>query len=270
MTATTTQPTDTRAIQTALRGRFVWYDLVTTDIPAATAFYRKIAGWNTMDSDMPGGKYQMWLTGSTPDTMIGGSMPVAAGTPPHWMSYVSVPNVDEAARQVASLGGRVIAPARDIPTVGRFAVIADPQGATLSLFTFSDPRPRGEFAPKMGEFSWHELMTSDHRAAFAFYSRLVGWEQIREEDVGQGITYRVFGQRGTQCGGMFTMTAEMRMPPNWMYYIRVPSVDETVQTVTASGGKVLNGPMDVPGGDRIVQCMDPQGAMFALHSTKNG
>jgi hypothetical protein len=71
-------------------------------------------------------------------------------------------------------------------------------------------------------------------------------------------------------GGMFNKTPEMPAPPHWLYYVRVDDVDRVAGEVPKAGGTVLNGPMDVPGGDRIAQCMDPQGAAFAIHHTKKG
>ncbi|MEP7344188.1 MAG: VOC family protein [Gemmatimonadaceae bacterium] len=254
---------------TVSRGRFVWYDLMTTDVPAATAFYTAIAGWGTQDFEMGNGKYQMWTVGDAP---IGGVMDLqqqqgAPPMPPHWMAHVAVPDVDDTVKQAESLGASVHVPPTDIPTVGRFAVIADPQGAAIAVFTPSQAQASTPFAPKIGEFSWHELMTTDHKAAFDFYSKLFGWEKQQTMDMGAMGEYLMFGQ-GAMYGGMMTLTPDMKMPPNWSYYIHVESADASVEKVKSLGGQVLNGPMEVPGGDRIAQCMDPQGGMFAVHSTK--
>lgn len=277
MTSDSKPTSATPADATAWRSRFVWYDLLTTDIAGAAAFYTQVAGWGTQEYDMgPGGTYLMWTANGVP---IGGVVVVSSemkGIPPHWMAHVSVANVDDSVRQVVALGGQILTPAMDIPTVGRYAVIADPQGAAIALFTPNQgPRPDG-FHPTVGEFSWHELMTSDHRAAFAFYSKIFGWQKQAAEDMGPPVgEYLLFGPTsepaGTEkhagaYGGMFTLSADMPMPPSWLYYIRVPSADAAAEKVKALGGQVMNGPMDVPGGDRIAQCMDPQGGAFAVHS----
>jgi uncharacterized protein len=282
MTTTNTASTEPTTPQAITRGRFVWYDLITTDVPAATEFYKKVAGWGTQDFDMGGGgKYQMWTVGDVP---IGGVVQLTPemgppGTPPHWMSHVSVPDVDETVRQAESLGGKVLSPPTDIPTVGRYATIADPQGAAIAVYTSLQPTD-SPFKPRIGEFSWHELMTTDHSAAFAFYSKLFDWEKLDEVDMGESVgKYLMFGPPGDRgadaskvvmYGGMFTMTPDMQMPPNWCYYIRVESADESAELVPSLGGQLLNGPMEVPGGDRIAQFLDPQGAMFAVHSVKKG
>jgi len=156
----------------------------------------------------------------------------------------------------------------DIPEVGRFAVISDPQGAAIAIFTPKGDAPGHDGMPNVGEFSWHELTTTDHERAYAFYQKLFGWDQTDAVDMGDAGVYQMYGRGGVPLGGMWTKPADLPMPPNWLYYIRVPNADEAAERVKALGGQVLNGPMDVPGGDRIAQCMDPQGAAFAVHSRR--
>ena len=247
-----------------MRGRFVWYDLMTSHPKNAEPFYTKVLGWGTQPFE--GMPYTMWTANGTP---IGGVGQVkGAGVPPHWIAYIAVEDVDAAVKQIASLGGKTIVPGTDIPTVGRFAVVADPQGAVFSVFTPTDggSGPGSDAEPGIGEFSWHELMTTDYAAGFAFYQRLFGWDKLAEHDMGPLGIYLIFGRNGRELGGMFTMAPDMRMPPNWLQYVRVDSADAAAERVKANGGQIINGPMEVPGGDRIAQCMDPQGAAFAVHS----
>lgn len=252
---------------TSPRGRFVWYDLMTTDPGGAADFYTKVAGWGTQPWEGASTPYTMWTTHDTP---IGGVMKLppemAGAVPPHWIGYVAVPNVDESARQAAELGGKVLTAPMDIPEVGRFAVISDPQGAAIAIFTPKEGASRPDAPPNVGEFSWHELTTTDHRNAYAFYQKLFGWDKTGDFDMGEMGVYQTYGRGDQMLGGMWTKPADMPMPPNWLYYIRVPNVDQAAERVKELGGQVLNGPMDVPGGDRIAQCMDPQGAAFAVHS----
>ncbi len=249
------------------RGRFVWYDLLTTHPSAAEHFYGKVTGWTTLVWDGPE-PYTMWKAGEKP---IGGVMqlPPSLTVPSHWYAYIETPDVDATAAQAVSLGGRVIEKPMDIPTVGRFAVLADPQGAVFAAF-----KPEGGAAPDdtpaaLGEFSWHELMTTDYEAAFGFYHALFGWEKVVAHDMGPLGVYLIFGRSGTQLGGMFNAPSGAPAHPHWMQYVRVDDVDAGAARVTAHGGTILHGPVDVPGGDRIVQCLDPQGAAFALHQTKD-
>jgi uncharacterized protein len=164
---------------------------------------------------------------------------------------------------VKKLGGKVYKEPSDIPTVGRFAVIADPQGAVISVFKPSSPMTLHDVS-KAQEFCWNELLTTDSAAAFEFYSQVFGWKLLQEMDMGPMGTYRVYGISEQQFGGMMTTPKGSPMPPMWMYYIETSDLDGAIGRATSKGAKVINGPMDVPGG-RIAQLTDPQGAAFALH-----
>ncbi len=253
------------------QGRFVWYELMTPDMKAAEKFYPAVTGWSVEDwkgSDMP---YQLWKAG---DTAVGGSMELpqearAMGAPPQWMAHVGVSDVDGACRKIEKAGGRIVKQPEEIPKVGRFAVVADPQGAVLAIFSpaeGSGPGPQGEPVP--GTFSWHELVTTDLDSAVRFYTELFGWEETDSFDMGEMGPYRMFGAGGRVLGGMFRKPDTMPGPPRWTYYVLVADIEQAVEAVRKGGGQVLNGPMEVPGGDLVAQCMDPQGAAFALHAKK--
>ncbi len=250
----------------SIRGRFVWHELMTTDVAGAKAFYTKALGWGTQKFDGPF-DYTMWTLSEAP---IGGLMELPekarqAGVPPHWLASIGTPNVDETVARTSALGGKVLAPAFDIPNVGRYAVLADPQGAAFAVYT-----PSMEYPPEadanVGEVSWHELLTTDFEAGFRFYADLFGWEKTTAMDLGPMGTYQMYGRGGREYGGMFNKPADMPAPPHWLLYVRVPDVNTSVEQIKALGGQILNGPMEVPGGDLIAQCLDPQGAAFAIHS----
>jgi hypothetical protein len=120
---------------------------------------------------------------------------------------------------------------------------------------------------KTGEFCWNELMTSDHAAAFSFYSQLFEWKVVQDMDMGPMGTYRVFGIGERQLGGMMTVPKGAPMPPMWLYYTEIPDLEAALARATKKGATVMNGPMDVPGGGRIAQLMDPQRAAFCLHQS---
>ena len=253
-------------------GRFCWYELLTTDPSAAPDFYGEIVGWGTSPwaSDDGGPPYVMWTNGAEP---IGGMMQLPdaaarAGAPPHWMAHISTPDLAATAAKAKALGGEVLNRMK-VPAVGEFAIVRDPQGAIFSAFQPEGEAPGHDQPARDGEFSWHELATDGWASAWDFYAQLFGWEKGEANDMGEMGTYQVFGRGAHPVGGMFDRPPQMPVSA-WLFYVKVPDLDAAVKAVAAHGGQVLNGPMEVPGGDRIAQCMDPQGAMFALHASARG
>lgn len=247
------------------RGHFVWHELLTPNPNAAVSFYGEVIGWKTQPF---GDDYQMWLTEQGP---MGGLMKlpeeaIKMGAPPHWIGSVQVADVDATSAQIKQLGGKIYKEAFDVPTVGRVAIAADPQGAVVSIF-----QPLNEMSlhdmSKSGEFCWNELVTTDSGAAFAFYSAVFGWKTLQEMDMGPMGTYRIYGVGDTQLGGMMTTPPGSPMPAAWLYYTETENLDATIQRATRMGATLCNGPMDIPGGGRIAQLTDPQGAAFALHQS---
>jgi predicted enzyme related to lactoylglutathione lyase len=249
------------------RGRFVWHELLTTDTEAAIAFYTALIGWGTQAMEAGGTPYTMWMQGDRP---LGGLMKLpaeaaAAGAPPNWLAYVATADVDATTARAVELGGTSLAPPQDIPGMGRFSVLQDPQGPIIAAWRSFGETGGHDGPPAVGEFSWHELSTGDPEAAFAYYHDLFGWKKLAGMDMGPMGIYQLFGRTELPLGGMFKRPDDMPAPPCWLYYVRVPDVHQSAEKVKALGGQVLNGPMEVPGGNWIVQCMDPQGAAFALH-----
>ncbi|HEV3215194.1 MAG TPA: VOC family protein [Vicinamibacterales bacterium] len=253
-----------------VRGRFVWHELMTPDPKAAAEFYKDIVGWTPQPYDKDP-SYTLFTSGGRPragSTLLP-EQAKAMGAPPHWLSHIGTPNVDVTARQTIELGGKVLKPAADIPEIGRVAILQDPQGAVFAVFTPNPGAgPAGDGKPGLGDFSWHELVTTDWKAAWNFYQTLFGWEKLDSMEMGPGNTYQMFGWKGNMLGGMFNKPAEMPAAPHWLPYALVPDSKKVAAIVPQVGGKVLNGPMEVPGGDWITQVMDPQGAAFAVHSKK--
>ncbi len=240
----------------------------TTDPAAAQQFYPRVTGWK-VDTSYP--TYAMWTVGDRP---VGGCMELPAmareqGAPPHWLGYISTPDVDATVTQAQSHGAQVLVAPKDEPDIGRWALLSDPQGAVFAPF-----KPLGEGmggppdTPAEGDFSWHELVTTDHEAAFGFYETLFGWQRMDTVDMGPMGTYLIYGTGGRQLGGMYKKPPDMPAPSHWLYYIHVPSADEAANRIKDAGGTILHGPADVPGGDRIALARDPQGAHFAVHSSK--
>ncbi len=251
------------------RGRHLWYELMTTDPAGAKAFYGAVIGWTSTPFEGADPPYDIWNTEHGP---IGGVMELpeqaaADGAPSHWMGYIATPDTDATTARARELGGGVLVSPSDIPTVGRFAVIQDPFGARFVAFTPAKGGTAAPPRPRPGEVSWHELMSDDYLGALAFYVDLFGWEKGDAIDMGPAGTYQLVRVQGaaSDFGGMMNRPPEMPVS-TWLYYINVSDLDAAVERVGAHGGQVLHGPMEVPGGDRVCLCQDPQGGAFALHS----
>lgn len=255
-------------MRTTPRGRFCWYELLTTDPDAAATFYTGITGWAVDTWEGGETPYRMWVNGGQ---ALGGVMELPpearqAGTPPHWLAYVSTPDLDRTLDRAAREGASTVWGPVEVEGVGRMAGIQDPQGAMVAAYQPADETPGHDGPARVGEFSWHELATTDREGAWSFYTGLFGWTETDRMDMGEMGIYQMFGRGERPLGGIFSKPPEIPVP-NWLLYVRVPDVDRAVKDVDARGGRLLNGPMEVPGGDRVAQCMDPQGAAFALHST---
>ena len=245
-------------------GSFIWYDVMTSDMQAAERFYGKVVGWEPQQ--FPGETPYTVLNLPGSQTGVGGIMPSPEGAPKMWNGYIYVDDVDDYAQRVTEAGGAIHRQPWDIPGVGRMAVAADPQGAMFMLYK---PTPPEGGAPPMpedeaiGTIGWRELMTTDWQGAFDFYSKLFGWSVDHDFDMGEMGLYQLFNVDGEPTGGMMDKPAQMPAPA-WQFYFNVPAIDAAAGRVTGHGGKLLMGPMQVPGGQWIVQCQDPQGARFAL------
>ncbi len=248
---------------------FVWHDLMTTDVAAAKAFYAQVIGWNMQD--FPGGNDYTVLSVGT--VGMGGIMAMpadvaACGVPAHWQGYIGVDDVDAASARVQTTGGEIKCAPSDIPNVGRFAVAADPQGAVFILFKPFSTEAMPTAAPGTpGLVGWNELYAADGLKAFDWYAQMFGWTVAQDMDMGPNGVYRLFATGGEPVGGIMTKMPHIPVPC-WGFYFNVDGLDAAMERVVQAGGRVGNGPMEVPGPMYIANCQDPQGAMFSLVSAR--
>ena len=252
-------------------GRFVWYELMTTDVAGAIPFYAKVMGWNAWDASMPGRPFILFSAGPISVSALTELPPDArtAGAKPNWLGYVGADDVDATAARIVRLGGKVIAPPTDVADISRFAVFADPQATRFGLFTWRRPgaEPPADLAGP-GRVGWHDLLAADGETAFPFYRELFGW-QLEGVAAAASGTYRRFFVGDEPLGGMRTKP-EATPAPMWLYYFNVGDIEAAAQRVTAGGGRVFEGPLQVLDGNWIVQCTDPQGGIFALRGKRRG
>jgi uncharacterized protein len=246
-------------------GCFVWYELATTNVAAAKAFYADVVGWDTQDVSIPGSPYSLFTAAGASVCGLTG-LPENAGDmgfSPIWIGYVGVDDVDATTDRITQLGGAVYVPPTDIPNISRFSVAVDPQNATIALFKWLDGGqgpPADLDAP--GRVGWHELLAADWEMAWRFYRELFGWQKA-DVDTGAPGTCQLFTAGGQTIGGIFTKPPEVAVP-YWLYYFNIADIDVALRHVRVGGGEILFGPVEIPGGRWIAQCTDPQGAIFAL------
>jgi uncharacterized protein len=247
---------------------FFWYDLATSDVDAARKFYCDVVGWSYQDASQGGQTYGLFKVG---EAGVAGLMPYPDGMRPPfpvWTGYIGVADVDATANRVKEAGGTVHRGPTEVPGVIRFAVVADPQGAVFIIAKGLEAQP----TPKLpvgtpGTIGWRELFAADWEKGFAFYEKLFGWTKAEAHHMGEMGTYQLFAAGAEPIGGM--MNKPPQMPQSWWnYYINVEAIDAARERVEKGGGSVMMGPMEVPGGQWVLQAKDPQGGHFSLVASK--
>jgi predicted enzyme related to lactoylglutathione lyase len=250
-------------------GDWIWYELMTTDADAATRFYGAVVGWSVARPTADGLDYREITAPS--GEMVGGMLTLTPemtteGARPAWVGYLAVDDVDRAVASITKSGGQVLMPAHDLPGVGRFAMVADPAGAPFYVMRGTVERTSHAFAgsdgPRAGHCAWNELQTADPAAALSFYTAQFGWARDGELDMGHGGKYHLL-RHGPQIGGVMAQAPGVPRA-GWSFYFRVADIDAAVAAIAAGGGRMMVGPIPVPGGDFAVHGLDPQGAAFAV------
>jgi uncharacterized protein len=250
------------------QSRFVWHTLRTTSVEKARAFYGELLGWKVTGTDQtPAGPYTRVavdgkeICGMTP-------LPAGAQEPSNWLSYLSVDDVDAGTKTVTSAGGKVIVPPADMPGVGRFSIVADPQGAVVSLFKGEQDMPEDAGQPGYGTFVWDELWTPDQKASEKLYRSLTGWG-LDTMDMGPMGSYLVLKRGEKTAAGVMKVPAP-GMPPFWLSYVSVKDVDEATARAKKLGATVTAPPSDIPTVGRFSILTDPTGAAVALFKPLQG
>jgi predicted enzyme related to lactoylglutathione lyase len=261
-------------------GSFIWYELMTTDPDAAAIFYGPVVGWTIAghaDPQAGGMDYRMIVRGDGGNA--GGVLGLTkqmcdGGARPCWLGYIYTPDVDAAIAAIQADGGKLQMPATDLP-VGRIAMVTDPQGAPFYLM--NPTPPQGKEGMSSDVFSvdqpqrvrWNELSTTDADAAVTFYAKHFGWSQEGDMDMGELGKYRFIQHHGTGIGAIMPKMPEMPVS-FWSYYIGVDDIDRAIAAIGEGGGKVIHGPMEIPGGEFALNGIDPQGAAFGLVGPRKG
>ncbi|MGI6245335.1 MAG: VOC family protein [Pseudochelatococcus sp.] len=247
---------------TSQHGAFIWYELMANDPEAAAAFYGEVVGWTSRPFDPADpGRYRIFAAGGED---IGGLMSVPENGVPGWVGYIGVADVDATVSALAEDGASRHVPPTDIPGVGRFAVVADPQGAVFCLIASAEEGESRAFSLNdAGHCRWNELATSDPEAAFSFYARHFGWTKGQAIPMGEQGVYQLLDRGDVTFGAVLPAPPEVPHPV-WTFYFGVTDIDAAIARITVNGGQVAHGPHEVPGEEFIVIGRDPQGVYFAL------
>lgn len=225
-----------------------WHELVAADVERAEVFYSELFHWTL----------RVWRPGIHDYAMIhaagadhGGFLKQADA--PHWLTYVEVPDADAVGARAEELGGRLVTGPIELPGVGRYVVVADPQGAEIAAIAVEE-----QGAPPAGVFLWDELLTDDPAAAREFYGKLFGWTVAKSSP-----TYSYFRAGGANVAGLQRKPAEAPAS-TWLAYLRADDVDAVVERAERLGAVVTLAPTAVEGIGTFAVLVDPVGAAFGL------
>ena len=252
-------------------GDFIWYELMTTDAEGAKAFYDAVVGWSFGEGAEEFQGYRMINTSD--GGVAGGVMPLNAemqqhGARPTWLGYLNVGDVDAKVASIEAAGGKALMGPMDIPSVGRIAMVADPQGAPFYVMRPIPPEGR-ENEPE------HRLLA--HRSGPLRVERAVDQRPGRSAPLlrravrlehrqfhADGRARRIPLHRPPRADPRRDRRDHGR-PASPLALLFSGAVVSTAKgTAEATGGQIMTGPMEVPGGDHIIVGIDPQGAEFAL------
>jgi len=262
---------------TELQGKWIWYELMTSDPAGAKAFYEAVAGWHITLNAYPALNYGFIANDDGGST--GGLLPLtgvmtANGARPAWLGYIGVDDCDAAVKAIEGKGGKSLMPAMDIPDVGRVAMVADPDGVPFYVMTPKPPAGSTGVSTcfdreLIGRCAWNELQACNQQGALDFYTSLFGWTLPEPMDMGPMGKYQFIDDGGGMIGAIMPKMAQAPFPM-WNYYFRVADIDVAAEATRAHGGQVYHGPVQVPGGDWIINGGDPQGVIFGLVGARAG
>jgi predicted enzyme related to lactoylglutathione lyase len=243
-----------------LHGKFVWFEHLSNDIPAACKFYAGLLGWHTENMPMGDQPYTLIQNGSEG---IGGLRAAPAGVPAGWISYLSVADVDASYAAALAAGAKGLMPPAAVGNFGRSATIADPTGAALSLWHSTQGDRADPTTTPIGDWLWNELSTPDDKAALAFYEKAFGFTHD-SMDMGPQGTYYLLNATGKGRAGLMK-AADVKAPAAWLPYVAVADCDASTAKAQALGARmVCVPPTDIPNVGRFSVVLDPLGAGIAL------
>lgn len=246
-----------------LEGKLVWADLFTPDVPAATAFYAALLGWEAVTLDRGGHAYVLLRHAGEPVAGIVARPPRPPATPAgRWILYLAVQDLPSTLGRVTRSGGTILAPARNFPRRGRQAICGDPEGTPLGLLQSASDDPP-DFRAEPGEWLWAELFARDPARAAAFYRDALGYAVSPSLPAGEGPRL-LLESGGYARAGIAPLPNGRAAPAHWLGVIRVAGVEATAARAAALGGQVLAAPRSTPPEGRFALLADPTGSPFGV------
>jgi len=257
-------------------GSFIWYELMTPDPDAAAKFYGAVIGWKIAGANsMPDGKDYRSIQRDDGGA-AGGILKLTAqmqehGARPIWLGYLHVADVDAAVKAIETDGGKTLMPRTDLP-VGSMAMVTDPMGTPF--YVMAPIPPPGKPDAKSDVFDtqalqrvrWNELSSPDLARAKQFYARHFNFQFNEAMPMGPMGDYCFIDHDGVRLGAIMQKPADRPGAAAWLYYFRVKSLAAARRAVEAGGGRITQGPHEVPGQEWVVAATDPDGAAFGLVS----
>ena len=258
-------PVDTAGTQ-PMPGKVVWHDLLSEDPVAARRFYGGLFGWKFRQVGLGLGQNYTVIehNGRVIGGLVDGRRINRDVNVSRWIPVLSVADMAAAIAETHAAGGTVFQAPLDIPQRGTVAVIADPQGAVLTLFESRDGDP-ADRVPETGDWLWNEIWSSDPDATLAFYRSLVPAYEIADADDARGGKYRYLTANGVPRVGVLPNPVA-GIADTWMAYVRVPNPAAAAAAAEALGGEILLHAQGDPRGGEIAILNDPSGAGFLVQS----
>ena len=244
-------------------GKIVYAELVTPDLEAAKRFYGGLFGWTFRDVPLGARKFAEALLNGQ---QVAGLMqrPVPGGKHrPAWLTFISVQDADAASASATRNGAKLLFGPRDIPDLGRIAVLADPQGAVFAILASSSGDPP-DIQADDGDWIWSSLITSDPDTASVFYRSLFGYTVYDLAATGEAKHLILASGDYARASVNPFPSNRPDLRPRWLNYVRVGDVAAAAARVTSLGGHVLVPPRVDRDGSMIAVVADPLGASFGL------
>jgi predicted enzyme related to lactoylglutathione lyase len=244
-------------------GRFFWYDVLSQDHHATERFLSQLFGWTATKQHV--GQltcHELAHNGRA----FGSVLPTDDKDQPQWLGCIAVADVAAAVKKAEALGAKVVETTTAVEGVGALAVIADPQGALVKLFSYDGgARQEPDMPGGYGQVCWSEMVSDDPAKAKTFYEKWLGWTAT-EIPMGRMGTYYQMSRDGRDVAGIMKQPPGVPYGSTWLHYVKVGDLGHALHQVNELGGKLLMGPMAIPNVGQFAIISEPGGARFALYT----